>query len=503
MSLTLNIAANYVSQFYVVIIGIIFVPVYLRLMGAEAFGLVAFFTLLQTWFQLLDVGLAATMSRETARYLGGSCDAFTLRRLLRSLEGIFWSVGLLAAVMLACAAPVIASEWLNRDSLSVATVESSIAIMACAAAMRWTSGLYRGAVSGLERQVWLSGFNIVVVTIRFVGVIPVLLFVDTGPVPFFTFQAVVSCLELIILVTFSYSLVRLPQAAVVRWSLEPLRGVFKFSAVIAFSSIVGVLITQTDKLILSKVLSLRDYGLFTAAVLVASGITLLSVPVSQALLPRLTRISQQSDDASVLRLYRQATEAIAAIAGSTAIVLAIFAKHVLWVWTGDVEFAESYAPVLALYSIGNGFLALAAFPYYLQFAKGDMTLHFWGNVFFVLILIPAIVVATTEFGVIGAGSVWALTNALFFLMWTPVVHNRFAPGLHRIWLIQDVFRVLAIPLALGVILALTQNVSMGRIAWGVSIIGAACGTIVVALLGCTLLKPQLRMMVIRLMPIGR
>ena len=71
MSLKHNILSNYVSQIYVTVIGIVMVPLYLKYMGAEAYGLVGFFAMLQAWFQLLDMGLTPTMSRETARYRGG------------------------------------------------------------------------------------------------------------------------------------------------------------------------------------------------------------------------------------------------------------------------------------------------------------------------------------------------------------------------------------------------------------------------------------------------
>ena len=57
MSIKFNILVNYVGQFYVLLIGIAVVPMYIHYMGAEAYGLVAFYTMLQTWFVMLDMGL--------------------------------------------------------------------------------------------------------------------------------------------------------------------------------------------------------------------------------------------------------------------------------------------------------------------------------------------------------------------------------------------------------------------------------------------------------------
>ena len=64
MSLKRNVIANYTSQIYTVLIGLAVVPIYLRTMGAEAYGLIGIFGMLQGWLQLMDMGLSSTLSRE-------------------------------------------------------------------------------------------------------------------------------------------------------------------------------------------------------------------------------------------------------------------------------------------------------------------------------------------------------------------------------------------------------------------------------------------------------
>ena len=95
MSLKRNILASYASQIYVTLVGILILPLYLKYMGAEAYGLVGFFTMLQAWFNLLDMGLTPTVARETARFRGGATDALSYRRLLRALQLIFFVIAFL------------------------------------------------------------------------------------------------------------------------------------------------------------------------------------------------------------------------------------------------------------------------------------------------------------------------------------------------------------------------------------------------------------------------
>ncbi len=443
MSLKKNILASYATQIYVTLVGILILPLYLKYMGAEAYGLVGFFTMLQAWFNLLDMGLTPTVARETARFHGGATDALSYRRLLRALQLIFVAIALLGGGAMFVFSGAIADRWLNVQTLPLPQVQLALQLMAVGVAMRWMSGLYRGCISGSERLVWLGGFNAFVATLRFVGVLPVLIWVGHTPTVFFTYQLLVAVVELAGLAAKSYRLFpAVPQGQLLGWApanlFAPIKPVLKFSLSIAFTSSVGVLVTQTDKLVLSKLLPLAEYGYFTLAVLAASGVMMISGPISGALLPRMARLQAEGDEAGLTSLYRNATQMVAVIAIPACLVLAFFAEQVLWVWTGDAQAAAQAAPVLRLYALGNGFLAMAAFPYYLQFAKGDLKLHLIGNAVFISFLLPSLVWATWKYSAIGAGYAWLVSNAIYFFLWVPVVHSRFIYGLHFRWLLYDV-----------------------------------------------------------------
>lgn len=443
MSLKKNILASYATQIYVTLVGILILPLYLKYMGAEAYGLVGFFTMLQAWFNLLDMGLTPTVARETARFQGGATDAQSYRRLLRALQIIFFAVALLGGGGMFLGSSLIADKWLQVQTLPLAQVQTALQLMAVGVALRWMSGLYRGCISGAERLVWLGGFNVFVATLRFVGVLPILIWVGHSPTVFFTYQLLVALIELTGLAVKARGLLPpLPKGQMLGWMpaalFTPIKPVLKFSLSIAFTSSVWVIVTQTDKLVLSKLLPLADYGYFTLAILAASGVMMISGPISSALLPRMSRLQAEGDEAGLIALYRKSTQMVALIAIPACLVLAFFAEQVLWVWTGDTQAAKQAAPILCLYALGNGFLAMAAFPYYLQFSKGDLKLHLIGNALFVLLLIPSVVWAASHHGMIGAGWTWLMANGVYFFCWAPLVHRRFAPGLHRSWVVDDI-----------------------------------------------------------------
>lgn len=479
-SLKANVVANYGGQIYMTVANLAMVPLYLHYMGAEAYGLVGFFAMLQMWFQLLDLGLTPTMSREMACFHGGARDILGLRRLMRAFEGIFVATALLGAAIIIAAADPISTHWLKAQNLPLSEVRHAVMLMALIIALRWISGLYRSAIIGLERQIWLNGFNVTIVTMRAVLVLPFFMLAGSSPTHFFGFQLAVALLETAWLVRQTYRLLPLGRdAAPLRWELAPLRGVLTFSLSIAFTSSAWVLITQTDKLVLSRMLPLTEYGYFTLAVLVAGGVLLISGPIRTALQPRLTGMLAAGNGRGVVLLYRKATQIVAVLCIPAALLLAFFPREVLWAWTGDATAATHAAPVLAPYALGNGVLALSAMAYLLQFAAGKMRLHMIGDALLTVVLIPALIWGTAHYGATGAAYAWLASSLAYLLLWVPLIHRRFMPGQHMQWLAGDICVIAAPPMLAAAMLHAAVVLPEERLMLGLSL--AAIGLLLTAL----------------------
>lgn len=441
--LKVNVISNYFSQIYVTLINILIIPFYIKYLGSESYGLIGFFAMLQAWFALLDLGLTPTIARETARYNGGTISALEFRQLLRALTVIFSLIAFIGGGTLWLLSDTISRSWLNIDTLPLEVVNFSVEIIGVVVALRWLCGLFRGVITGSEKLVWLSVFNIVIASLRFLGVfITMSLFGYTAPV-FFLHQLFVAILELFLLWLMSQFLI--PSREVIEknigWSIKPVKLILRFSLSIAFTSSVWILVTQIDKMVLSGFMPLSEYGYFTLAVLVASGIMMVSGPISSAIMPRMARLYAEGKENEMLLIYRSATQVVTIIAGSAAIVIAFCAESLLLLWTGDAFLAEKVAPILKLYAIGNGFLAVSAFPYYLQYALGCLRYHLMGNVVMALVLVPSIVLAAKYYGGVGAGIVWVSVNLFYFVFWCSYVHSKIKSDIVFSWLFKDVIRI--------------------------------------------------------------
>ena len=109
--------------------GLAFVPIYIRYLGVEAWGLVGFMSMLQAWLTLLDMGLSPTLSREMARFQAGAHSAQSIRDLLRSMEVIYGGVAVAVVGTVWLIAPWVAVHWLSATQLPVTSVAQAIGMM--------------------------------------------------------------------------------------------------------------------------------------------------------------------------------------------------------------------------------------------------------------------------------------------------------------------------------------------------------------------------------------
>jgi len=492
VSLKRNIAANYLSQIYVTLIGILLLPIYLSQMGKEAYGLIGFFTMLQTWFLLLDIGLSPTVAREAARFKSGVYSALEYRQLIRAVSMIFVSIAVVGGIALWFAAEYLANNWLKVTGLSMTDVIFSLKVMAVSVALRWLCGLHRGIISGSEALVWLSGFSVFTATARFVLVLPVMhWFGYTAPV-FFSYQLGVAVLELLV---FQFKSSRLLPALTrqdpkLGWSITPVKTVLGFALTVAGTASIWILATQIDKLLLSAMLSLADYGVFMLVVSVASGVLVLAGPVGAAIMPRLSILYAQQQHTELLRVYRENTQFVSAIAGAVTITMMLCAWPLLYAWTGDIGIADQSATTLMWYSFGNGILALAGFPYYLQYAAGRLKLHVVGHLLLLVTLLPLMYVVVQRFGMEGAAYVWAAVNLSYLVFWCAIIHRSFLSVSHLSWLGRDILQVLAPATLLALIIAQCP-VPQSRLACTLYLFGCAA----IILLTTIFSAPTLRRLV--------
>ncbi|OAD21865.1 polysaccharide biosynthesis protein, partial [Candidatus Thiomargarita nelsonii] len=162
----LNIIANFTGKAWTALMSLAFIPLYIKFLGIEAYGLIGFFATLQALFGLLDLGLSSTLNRELARYSAQQGQEQKMRDLVRTLETIYWGMAILISVTVISIAPFIAEYWIKAENLSVETVQQSVVLLSIAIAFQWPLSFYSGGLMGLQRQALYNVLNSGLATLR-------------------------------------------------------------------------------------------------------------------------------------------------------------------------------------------------------------------------------------------------------------------------------------------------------------------------------------------------
>jgi O-antigen/teichoic acid export membrane protein len=413
------------------VLGLIIVPLYLRLLGREGYGLAGFYVALQAWMLLFDAGLSPAISRQLSRFNAGALQGHEAAALLRAAEGLFLVVGVVAGGGFFLAGGWIARHWLGASTIPPADLRTAIRIIAFLLVCRWMCGMYQSALVGLERQISLNTAILFFAIVRAVATILALMFISRSPVTFFAAQALTTLAETV-LVRWLLARAMPPVVGGLRQGWALVAGEVRFAGGLAISSAIGTTINQVDKLALSHVLPLSQFGIFSLVVAICAGIAMFVPPFLQSFQPRLTGLMAQGRRSEFVDLYRLSASVIVALLVALAGTIAAQPELVIYAWTGSRVLGEQLSSVLTLYALGSGIASFLFVPFMLQYAQGLIRLHVIGNLVFGAFWIPSAVWAAFRFGAVGTGMVWLVGNALFLLIWVTIVHRRLlSPGERR------------------------------------------------------------------------
>lgn len=460
MLLKKNVIANFAGSGWTALMGLAFVPFYIRWMGVESYGIVGVYTSLVGMLAVLDMGLSQAMTREMAR---ASSDVQNIHRMAdtaRTLEVIYWGVALVVGVFVVLLATPISNYWLNPQLLTRGGLQQAIWLMGLVIALRWPVSLYMGGLNGLQRQVQVNVLLSVVATLQGVGALLVLWFVAPTIQAFFMWQAAMALVQVIALRSVLWR--SLPNRHVGRFNKMVLNDIWHFAAGMSGISLLATILTQMDKVILSKVLSLSEFGYYTFAATVASVLFRLISPVYIAYYPRLTELISRNDTHGLIRTYHQGSQLMAVAILPVTIVLVLFSKEILDVWTGNPDMALHTSLLISLLAIGNALNGLMHMPYALQLAHGWTRLALFQNLGAVAVLAPAIYFATLRWGAVGAATVWIALNCGYIFVSIHVMHRHLLHHEKWSWYFSDIIK----PLGAIVLLSLTGRFVLGENAEG-------------------------------------
>jgi O-antigen/teichoic acid export membrane protein len=448
-----NITANAAGAGLSFVVFLVAVPLYLRLLGAEAYGLVGLFTTVMIAAAALDLGLGATLNREVARLTARTDGRTDTADVTATLQAACWMVGIVMGGLFTLGAPAIATRWLRFSALSADDVRAALALMGLALPAVIVRGVYLAGLNGLQRQPLANVLQTGGIALRAIVSVAALLLVAPTVRVFFVTQAVLLLAEAIVLgLALRRALPETARGGRVHWrSLRPL---WRFSGGMAGTMLLGHTLNSLDQVIL------------TLAVGVAGTLGLVVNPVTTAVYPRFSQLVERAPR-DVPSEYHFFSQLVAVLVLPLGAILICFPADVLALWTRNPDVVSHAASVLSLRAVGTVLNALMHVPHVVQLAFGWSSLGAWANAIAVVLMVPATIALSRTWGGVGAALAWIGLNVGMLSVAMVLMHRRVLRGELAHWYARLLPPALAVALVAATARAVMPDglAAPTRLAW--------------------------------------
>lgn len=447
MTLSRNVLASLASSIWSATLSLAAVPLYLKYLGIENFGIIGFFAAAQGLIQLLDLGLTPTINRELARY-SATGELPKARNLLHTLAVTYWVTAIIIVAGISAVAPVIANFWLHSRDIPTQTLKRAVMLIGLVIACQWPIALYQGALIGMQRLTISSAINIAMVTVGVSGAIGILAWISPTIEAFFIWQAVIALVHVAIMRRAAWQTIG--ESIEAKFHFSELRRIWRFSAGMTGIAVSAAVLTQLDKVLLSRMLSLEDFGRYSLAWLIGSGLYVLLAPVFNVIYPRMSQLVTLERIPQLLDMYKSGTRLLSAVLFPVTLAAALFSEDLVFLWTGNRTLATTVAPIAAPLLLGTALNGVMNFPFALQLAYGRMALPISITCTLAVTLVPLIIILVKLYGALGGALAWLAVNVVNLFFGTWMTHRSLLRGRALGWLINDI----GLPLGLSLLVML-------------------------------------------------
>lgn len=236
--------------------------------------------------------------------------------------------------------------------------------------------------------------------------------------------------------------------------MKELGAIWHFALGVTAISFLALLLTQIDKVLLSYLLPLNEFGYYTLATSVAGVLAMITGPLPTVYFPKFSELVARQDDHALSQTFHQGSQLVCLTLLPAAAFLSVFSFELMYLWVGDSEMAGITSPIVSLMALGTLLNGLMVMPYYMQLAYGQTRLVIVANTIAAIVLVPAILIVVPNWGGIGAAACWFVLNLCYVVLLSKFVFQKIMTNQMKSWCFDDVM----IPCAVVLLTAGTLKV---------------------------------------------
>lgn len=407
---------NFAGQGVTLLATLVATPFVIRLLGPEQYGVLALINVLLGYLSFADMGMgwASTRFGSEAHARGddqGEATAIWTALLLAA------GPSLLIALTLALSARPLVEQGLRLPTHLHETATVALRLAAL--------GFVGRAVAGVMNTPELVRLRMDLLVLINVGtlvgqilIVPVVLFLGGGLTGAVAIMAGAGLLGALLHTLVGMRMLpRLRRPHVSAGLLKPLA---RFGGAVLISSLAGMVLTNADKLLLTRYGSVRTLAYYSVAFNLSLMLTQAPLAMVQSLLPAFSQLQASPDRTTLHQLYRRALQGTLFWILPATVLICVVARPFLTLWAGPEFGRESTLPLYLLAS-GLVFEVMAYVPYTLLMALGRSDLIARCHL---AVLVPYLIGAAILihwYGAEGAAIAWslrALTSMIAFALVT-------------------------------------------------------------------------------------
>lgn len=432
MTLVRNAIWNLSGQILPLVAAILVIPMLLRLMGAEGFGLVMIIWTLIGYFSLFDFGLGRALTKFVSMELGQQ-NPQALPDMIITAITLLVVLGITMACLIWLSVPWMVANVLKPITSDPAEVVLTFRFAALAIPFVVINVGLRAVLEGLLRfdltnliRVPFGLFTIIspaMVAYLGYGLPAVVLVIGVG--------ILIAMLGYAILLKTSTRGFNIETGGV-HWSIS--KRLLSFGGWISVSNFVAPVIFHLDRFVISAVLSVAVMAYYIVPYEVVTKTLILSSAIAGSLFPIFAKLPG-ANDRSHMAIMLTGTKVVAALMIPVLSVVACFGYELLDLWVGQEVATNGSRPLLFL-SVGVFFNAIAYIPYTLVQASGRADLVAKIQLLQVLIYPFLLWVGVSQWHLEGAAVVWvvrALFEMIMFFVLAKIISGAGSPS-GKVWL---------------------------------------------------------------------
>jgi O-antigen/teichoic acid export membrane protein len=431
MSVRTNIVANFSGKATIVLSTLILTPFLIRVLGIENYGLIGFYNVLLLVANTLDLGLGLILQKEMAK----EKKDFKLFSFCKMVELTYLLILVLFISAFLVSVKSLSVYWFRSDNHTAQTIANNLYLSGLSVLCLGPFSLYSNALLGLGKHVFYNGVLIVFTLLRSIGAFFILSLISSRLEAFFLWQLAINASQMILT---RYVFFRQFKVKAKGWFnpsfFRERRDQF---FAIGGKSGTDFLLVYLDKIILSKLLNLKDFGYFNLAWLLSSALFNLIHPIFMAIFPKFSSLIKENKWTEVKQLYHAATQLMVIAVVPIAAICFFYGEELVTFWTKNASLAQHVAPILKILVIGTAFCGISHVTSSVQMTSYLESMPFKLNLLNLLIYLFLGPFAYIHFGLFGIAGMWAIINMVYVFIGGVWMHQKVLQTELSKWLVID------------------------------------------------------------------